>query len=240
MKIAIIDDEIKEQDIIENYLLEWISGHGMQSDISRYDSSEHFLFHWEENKDFDLLILDIEMGQMNGMELARKIREENEDIPLMFITGYDEYMQYGYDVAALHYMIKPVNKDKFFMILDKLEKRQTVSSEEKIMLMTDKGARSVFCAGIIYVEANGHCCMVRIAGETILVKEAFGEVTKKLEPYTYFVKCHRAYLVNIRYVSMVLKAEILLDDKETIPVSRNQLKKVQSEFLRYYVNDSAV
>lgn len=80
----------------------------------------------------------------------------------------------------------------------------------------------------------GHGCVARLAEETISVKEAFGVLAKKLEPYTYFVKCHRAYLVNMRYVSMILKTELLLDDKEIIPVSRNQLKTVQSEFLRYY------
>lgn len=212
----------------------------MQADVSRYDNSEHFLFHWEDKKDFDLLILDIEMGQMNGMELARKIRKTDEEIPLLFITGYDEYVQYGYDVDALHYMIKPVNKAKLFMILDKLEKRHTAAAEEKVMLITDKGVRMVSCANLIYVEANGHDCLVRLSGETLLVKEAFGVLVKRLEQYAYFVKSHRAYLVNIRYVSMVLKTELLLDDKETIPVSRNQLKKVQSEFLHYYtgkVND---
>ena len=90
MKVAIIDDEISEQNILEKYILEWSVNMGLSTDISKFDSSESFLFSWEDERNYDLLILDIEMGEMNGVKLARKLRLDDDNIPIMFVTGYDD------------------------------------------------------------------------------------------------------------------------------------------------------
>lgn len=102
MRIAIVDDMKSEQNIIVKYLLEWAVPKNLPMDIKTFENSESFLFSWADEINYDLLILDIEMGKMNGMELARHIRSEDELIPIMFVTGYDEYIQYGYDVSAIH------------------------------------------------------------------------------------------------------------------------------------------
>ena len=127
MKIAIVDDEIREQEIIAKYIGEWAEAKKELVEFFFFESSEGFLFSWEDVKDYALLALDIEMGEISGLELAKKIRSEDKRIPIIFVTGYDEYMQYGYDVSALHYLIKPVNKEKLFQALNKLsEKEETV------------------------------------------------------------------------------------------------------------------
>ncbi|MDE7284837.1 MAG: LytTR family DNA-binding domain-containing protein, partial [Lachnospiraceae bacterium] len=129
MKIAIVDDEKREQEIIAKYIGEWAEAKKELVEFFYFDSSEGFLFSWEDNKDYALLVLDIEMGEISGLELAKKIRIEDKSIPIIFVTGYDEYMQYGYDVSALHYLIKPVNKEKLFQALNKLsEKEENVNS----------------------------------------------------------------------------------------------------------------
>lgn len=127
--IAIVDDEEKEQLLIKKYIEEWASARKEPVEFQCFANSESFLFHWEDNKCYDLLLLDIEMGKMNGLDLARKIRTENEKLPIIFVTGYDEYMQYGYDVSALHYLIKPVNKDRLFQALDKWKQRSDKEDE---------------------------------------------------------------------------------------------------------------
>ena len=79
--------------------------------ISLFTSAEHFLFSYGREKDFDILLLDIEMGDMDGVTMAKKLRQENHAIQIIFITGYSDYIAEGYEVAALHYLMKPVREE---------------------------------------------------------------------------------------------------------------------------------
>lgn len=235
MKIAIVDDEINEQEILKKYIREWADAKQELVEISCFDSGESFLFSWEDDKDFSLLILDIEMGGINGLDLAKKIRVEDKQLPVMFVTGYDEYMQYGYDVSALHYLIKPVHKERLFMVLDKL----AVSKTEEIkalVLYREDGVRRIQIRNILYVEADGHGSIMHTVDEVISLKESFGEIEKQVIATGEIIKCHRAYLVNLRFISAIQNSDIILDNSERLPVSRNQMKKVQQEFLKYYKN----
>lgn len=232
MRVAIVDDEKSEQDLLEKYLREWAGQKKRYIEMIKFESAESFLFSWEEDKKYDLLLLDIEMREINGLVLAEKIRMDDEQIPIVFVTGYDEYMQYGYDVSALHYLIKPVNKTKLFMVLDKLQEKQEVT--DKILISTSDGQRSVMAGKIMYVEAFGHRCILHLMNENVTIKESIGAFEKMIEGKSCFIKCHRAYIVNLQYVSRVLKTDIILDNDEKVPVSRNQLKRVQEAFIRNY------
>ncbi|MCD7737604.1 MAG: LytTR family DNA-binding domain-containing protein [Lachnospiraceae bacterium] len=119
MKIGICDDEKSTREYLERLSKEWGQECGVSVETVCFANAESFLFAWEENRDFDVLLLDIEMGQMNGMELAGRIRESDEDTAIVFITGYDEYIGQGYEVAALHYLIKPVEREKLWRVLDR-------------------------------------------------------------------------------------------------------------------------
>ena len=234
MKIAIVDDEIREQEIIAKYIGEWAEDKKELVEFFYFDSSEGFLFSWEDVKDYALLVLDIEMGEISGLELAKKIRLEDKRIPIIFVTGYDEYMQYGYDVSALHYLIKPVNKDKLFQALGKLsEKEETV---QNLIVNSESGVRRVQMNHILYVEAAGHGSIMHTADEVIRLKESFGEIEKQVLSFGEAVKCHRAYLVNLRFVSAIQNSILILDNGENLPISRSRMKNVQHEFLRYYRN----
>lgn len=232
MKIAIVDDEISEQDLLDKYIHEWALQKKALVETQRFHNSESFLFSWEDDRQYDLLVLDIEMGKMNGLELAKKIRKENEEIPIVFVTGYEEYMQYGYDVAALHYLIKPVNKEKFFSVLEKISKKP--ASAPKQLFMTNEGSRSIGLDRILYIEAAGHGSILHLENETVNLREPLGSIESKLGGQNGYVKCHRAYIVNMQFVSMIFHSEVQLDNNERIPVSRGQLKNVQKEFLRFY------
>ena len=142
MRIGICDDERVQQELLIKYISIWGETRDAQVEWVTYSSAESFLFAWEEDKNFDLLMLDVEMGKMNGMEMAMKIREQDEELPILFITGYEKYMAQGYEVAALHYLLKPVNQDKLFSILDKLYKRQKLT-QEKILFQTEQATLSL-------------------------------------------------------------------------------------------------
>lgn len=232
MKIAIVDDEVKEQEIIAKYIGEWAETEKELVEFVRFDSSENFLFSWEDDKDYALLVLDIEMGEISGLELAKRLRLEDEKIPIIFVTGYDEYMQYGYDVSALHSLIKPVNKEKLFQALGKLSEQEETA--KSLILNAENEVRRIQMNQILYVEAAGHGSILHTTDEVIRLKESFGEVEKQVIPMGEAVKCHRAYLVNLRFVSAIQNANLILDNGEYLPIARSRMKQVQHEFLRYY------
>ena len=232
MRIAICDDEVVQQQLLQKYLEEWIKINGGILETELFQSGESFLFAWEDDRDYDLLILDIEMGQLSGMELAAKIRSQDENIPILFVTGYDRYMAQGYEVAALNFLMKPLHKEKLFEVLDKVKKRG--KNEEKLLFQTDKGPISLMLSKIWYVEARAHQCILYTEEEEYLVYSGISEMAKLLGSYRGFIRCHRSYLVNVQHILAVVKSELILDDKRRLPVSRNSEKAVNQAFIEIF------
>lgn len=232
MRIAICDDEEVQQNLLKKYLAEWAEEKAVPLETMTFISGESFIFAWEDDRAYDLLILDIEMGALNGMELAARIREQDGEIPILFVTGYEQYMPQGYEVAALHYLIKPVRKEKLFAVLDRLKEK--VRTEEKLLFETDKGVVSLPVSKIWYIEARGHQSILYTADEDYTLHQSISEVLEYVRNKKDFVRCHRSYLVNIRHVSAIVKSELILDDKRRLPVSRSAGKEVNAAFIGHY------
>lgn len=232
MKIAICDDERAQRELLKKYISEWGVSKHLPLQLVDFESSEAFLFHWEDDKSFDLLVLDIEMGQMNGMELAMKLREENEKLPILFVTGFEQYMALGYEVDAMHYLLKPIQKEKLFSVLDKAVARK--APEEREMFQTEDGIISVPVSDIWYFEAQGHSCILYVDGARHTLHMGISTVKERLSGRECFVVCHRSYLVNLQHVAAIEKTEMVLDDKTRIPVSRGLVREVNQAFIRFY------
>lgn len=136
--LAICDDNQADVIYLSSFLEKWAEKEEKALKIESFPSAEAFLFQYEEEKSFDILLLDIEMGDMNGIELARKIRRENHLVQIIFITGYMEYVAEGYDVEALHYLLKPVTEEKLYGVLDRAAER--LKSKEKELCLTLPGS----------------------------------------------------------------------------------------------------
>ncbi len=119
VRMAIVDDRAAELDHLERLFTAWAFSRRENAQACRFASAEAFLFAYEEDKRFDALLLDIQMGEMDGMQLAHAVREHGSDIPIIFVTGYDDYMLKGYDVAALQCLMKPVDPNKLNAALDR-------------------------------------------------------------------------------------------------------------------------
>lgn len=232
MRIAICDDEEAQRNLLVRYVHEWSEMRQIPAQIETYANGEGFWFIWEEEKNFDLLILDIEMGEMSGIELAMKLREQNQDIPILFVTGYESYMAMGYEVSALHYLVKPVQKEKFFSVLDKALQKQP--PEEKLFFQTDRGAISLPVSELWYIEAQGHTCRLHTRDYCYTVHMGISELKKELADQSSFIFCHRSYIVNLTHVAAIEKTELLLDNKTILPLSRGAAKEVNQAFIRYY------
>lgn len=241
--IAICDDESKELGYIRALAEKWAGEKGYSIDISTFESAEAFWFAYAENKEYDMLLLDIEMKEMNGVELARRIREENRQMQIIFITGFPDYMQQGYDVAALHYLMKPVEPDKLSEVLSRAVEKLDYTPRIILLEAEDETLR-VPVDDILYAEALSHHTEVTM-GRTVRgsVNEApvshvllFQSITKLHEQLGEgFIRCHRSYLVNLARVERVTKTDVILDNGQSVPLSRRMYAQVNQQFIAYYI-----
>lgn len=232
MRIAVCDDEEAQRKLIAKYLQEWSLDRKKPVEIMDFSGGESFLFQWEDDQAFDLLILDIEMGAVNGVDLAEKVREVNEDIPILFITGYDSYMARGYEVSAIQYLLKPMYKDKLFSVMDKLLKGK--KPEEKLTFQMEEGVLLLAPSEIWFGEAAKHYCILYVGQREYQVRHSITDLLKMLSRQKSFVRCHRSFFVNLQHISAITRTEIVMDDLRRLPISRSAVKAVNEAFIRNY------
>lgn len=230
LTIAVCDDNETQISELRGLLEEWSKNKPFALDIDEYVSAESFLFSYPE-KPCSLLLLDIEMRQINGMELAKKLRAAGDMLPIVFVTGFSEYMNDGYEVEALHYLLKPVSKERLFSVLDKYLQRRP--PEKEILLECGETTLHLSPDAIVYCEAMGKKTNVHLSdGKIMDCSAGISGFTKTLPDE--FVMCHRSYIVNLRYVRSIGKNELRLDDGTAVPISRRLYKEINEKFIGFY------
>ena len=215
---AIIDDEAPFRKRIATAVDEWVEKSKISDTVNEYSSAESFLFAYEEKKDYDLLLLDIEMDGINGVEMAKQIRREDETVQIIFITGYPDYMCQGYDLSALHYLIKPVFDEKLFEVLDRALKNIRKGGN-RVIFTTDGGKKVVTLDAILYAESDSHNMHIVTTDGTFDVRMTISSLAKILG--SEFISTHRSYIVNLSHIVFLSKSDMTLDSGEKIPISRN-------------------
>lgn len=221
-KIAICDDSSADRQYLSTLADRWAADRGHVIRTAFFSSAEEFLFHYAEEKDYDILLLDIEMGAMDGVTMARTLRRDNETVQIIFVTGYSDYIAEGYDVAALHYLMKPVREDKLFSVLDRAAEKL---SRNETVLNFEVGGEMVRVPiyQIKYADVSGNYVTIHAAGE-VTVKMALGELEGQLD--RRFYRAGRSVIVNLTMISRVTKTEILLSDGTVVPLPRGAYEGV--------------
>ena len=215
-KIAICDDCDVDRQYISNMVTLWGERSGYIVHIDRFSSAENFLFHYAEESDYDILLLDIEMGTMDGVTMAKKLRKENDTVQIVFITGYSDYILEGYEVAALHYLMKPVKEEKLCAVLDRAT--QKLAKNEKVLNFEVGGEMvRVPIYQIRYADVFGNYVTIH-ASSDVTVKMTLSDLEKQLDKRFY--RAGRSCIVNLILISRVTKAAIKLSDGTTIPLPR--------------------
>lgn len=221
-KIAICDDSDADRQWISGLVSRWGSHTGHRVQVSAFSSAESFLFHYAEKNDYDVLLLDVEMGDMDGVTMAKKLRRDNDTVQIIFITGYSDYILEGYEVAALHYLLKPVREDKLFAVLDRAAEK--LSKNEKVLHFEADGEMiRIPLHQIRYADVSGNYVTVH-ASDDLTVKMTLGELESELDDR--FLRVSRSTVVNLTQVSRVTRAEIRLQDGAVIPLPRGAYEGV--------------
>lgn len=215
-RVAICDDSAVDAQFVQEVLTAWAEQRQIEVRCEVFTSAESFLFRYGEDKAFDVLLLDIEMGAIDGVTMAKRVRQDNEVVQIVFITGYSDYIAEGYEVAALHYLMKPVNRVKLFTVLDRaLEKRK---QEERCLNLELSGemVRILFYE-IRYLDVRQNYVTVHAKAE-YTIKRSLGEFEKELDDR--FCRVGRSMIVNLKYIRRVTKTDVYLSDGTVLPLPR--------------------
>ena len=209
-RAAICDDCAADAQFVSEILKAWADERGAEVNAEIYPSAESFLFAYDENKAYDMLLLDIEMGGMDGVSMARRVRADN------IHNGIQRLYCRGYDVAALHYLMKPVNREKLFGVLDRAAERLKTSQR---CLNLDMGGEMVRIPlyEIRYIDVRQNYVTVHAEHE-YTVKRTLNEFEKELD--SGFTRVGRSMIVNLNRIRRVTKAEVVLNDGTALPLPR--------------------
>ena len=215
-KIAICDDSDVDRQYLSAFVSRWAVSVGHSVQIAMFASAEDFLFQYAEKSDYDILLLDIEMGSMDGVTMAKTLRKDNDTIQIIFITGYSDYISEGYEVAALHYLMKPVKQEKLFSVLDRAVEK--LAKNEKVLNFEMSGEMvRIPIYQIRYAEVFGNYVTIH-ADDELKIKMSLGELERGLDDQFYRVG--RSVIVNLTQISRVTKLEIKLNDGTAISLPR--------------------
>ena len=228
-RMAIVDDSDADGSFVMTLLEQWAVQRQVPILAERFSSAEQFLFRYAEDKCWDILLLDIEMGAMDGVTMAKKVRQDNEAVQIVFITGYSDYIAEGYEVAALHYLMKPVNPEKLLTVLDRaLEKRK---QEERCLNLEVYGelVRLPFYE-IRYLDVHQNYVTVH-AKTDYTVKRTLGDFEKELDDR--FHRVGRGMILNLRFIQRVTKTEVRLSDGTVLPLPRGAYESLNRAIIQH-------
>lgn len=243
LKIAVVEDEKAHADVLIHFAEAWLREKKIAFCIRTFPDGAAFLFEWEQDQAWDALFFDIQMPGLNGIELAKKIRQENNKTAIVFVTGITDYLLEGYEVAALHYLLKPIDAEKIASCMERMmdlrrgQKKQPVFLTEARELekgeKKDRVTLRLLPEDIMYLEAFAHNTELHTKDRHYVVREGISLWKERL-PTEMFCSCHRSFLVNLLYVAHLEKDALVLDDGSRIPVSRKSYRETNEAFIRFY------
>lgn len=223
LNIAVVDDE----KVIREQIGGLIRKRNPGCCVKSYKSGMELL---ESGASFDIVFLDIQMDGLNGIETAKKLKRCKEDTIVIFVTGIKEYVFDAFDVAAFHYLLKPIEESKFAEVFQR--------AEAQILKKRNMGKRQLFLkskgitlnqGSILYIESRGKKAAIHTLKEVIEIYAVMSELEGQLSDSFY--RCHRGYLVNMAYITEYDNESITLNNGDSVYLT----KKKHSEFVKTYM-----
>lgn len=237
MRIAICDDNMNYINIIEDYIDKFKK---TAVECDAYISGEELVYAYRENEErYDVIFLDMEMEQLNGIETANHIREFDEHVIIVFVTSHTEYMRDSFKCAPFRFLVKPVDDEEFETVFYDINKK--LSKQRKVFAFTENKAKvRLYCDDIIFCESQDHWIWIHTKEKTYKICKSLTELHSQLDK-EMFCRVHKSFIINLLYVKTIKDndAELYHCDKP-IPISRSYKKEVLAEYTNFLERDFRV
>lgn len=223
--LAICEDDSFMLEKLEEMAQCYVSSRGLNTAIRTFASGEELM---QEPGEFDVLLLDVELPGINGVELAKKLGGRSQ---VIYVTAYREYAVDAFDVGAVHYLVKPVVKEQLFPALDRARERLGQRSREFLGILKNGAYERVQLSDILYCEVFDHELIIHTKNGCYEYSGILDVLEGKLDGR--FFRCHRSFLVNMEHVVRQEKGAALLTSGENVMVSRRRQQEFRRKLLDF-------
>lgn len=231
IRVAIVEDEPAEAERLQSLLARYSREKGVQFEVQTYTSALTFLA--EYNRTVDIVFMDIELPDVNGMEISRRLRKQDAAVMIVFVTNMAQFAVQGYEVAAQDFIVKPAQYGEFALKLAKALVQLDRQADRYIRLTCNGVVRCIGLNALYYVEVIEHLIIYHTEGGNIEVTGSLKAAEQQLAGRG-FVRCNSCYLVNLRAVREVNDTDAVLVSGDRLRVSRSKRKAFLQALADFY------
>lgn len=236
LKIAICDDSIADLSNMISIINDYKTLHKDKYNIeyTAFHSAVDLIAAMESGQKYDLVLLDILMPFMTGMDAAKEIRQFNQDVKIIFSTSSPEFAVESYSVGAYYYALKPIWKDKLFIILDKFFAEKEFQTSTSFLIKSKTGLTRVYINRLEFAEVIGRTILYHFTDGSVI--EAVGsmiELEEELLTYLCFIKPHRSYIINMEHIDTLSQREIKMQSLALVPMAKANFRTVKSAYMAF-------
>ena len=233
LQIAVCDDIEADANAVSKMTKELLLRMQYPCVIHEFKEAKELLGQIKNGVQYQLLLLDVVMEEMNGIELAAELRKKGRDTSIIFMSTNRDMALLGYEVSAARYLAKPVQEEKLQEALDYCLK--CWNNKKEMIVPTTRGQQKISLSDIRYVEAHERGSHIVLDGEVVKTKLKFSEITSLL-PQSGFIQCHRAYVVNVAQTKRIRPYEFEMKSGEIVPISKYRYSEVNRLFVECLTN----
>lgn len=232
MNIAVCDDDARHIAYITDVLSAYRQEKMMSLRWTTFFSGFALLAALDQGEAFDAVFLDVYMGDMNGMEVAKRIRSINNSIHILFLTSSPKFAVESYCVEATDYLLKPIKQERLFQSMDRLRSRIDNTAQRGITVKDTEGRiTKILWKQLMYVEAMGHYVMFHNAnGTAVKTFLSFSSLLEQLHSRGDFIQSHRSYIVNLRYIHRIEKYGLVMLNGAQLPLPKSRYQQLSDRF----------
>lgn len=229
IRIALVDDDPDCRKQTDGFAVRFGKENGEEISIDCFSDGLDFLERYDSS--YTAVFMDVDMPYMNGLDVARKLREKDDSVPLIFMTNMAQYAIKGYEVNAIDYVVKPVFYGTFADKLKKALKNNERRADYNFTVVKKEGKVRLQISDIYYIEVMNHRITYHTVNGTVENTGALSRLEKELAPH-HFCRCNTCYLVNLRFVTGATESEVYVGG-DALAVSRSRKKAFFTALAEY-------
>ena len=229
LNLAVCDDEVTVLEVISSVLRRQFEKLGLKTNITCFHLGMELWKAFCSGTSFDVFFIDIDMKDIDGIALAKRLRERNCKAIIVFISGREEYVFKSFTVQPFRFVRKSEFKNEIMQLVEDIVKETKREADHNIVLDTRGSSVRLNPFEIIFVECNNKTLHIETEHKNLQLEFRLSEIEKMLEKYG-FIKTHKSYLVNYRYIFSIEKTDIVLDTGGRVPISKHRITEVKKEF----------
>ncbi|MBR1761492.1 MAG: response regulator transcription factor [Schwartzia sp.] len=236
MRIAIVEDDERDMEQLRGVIDAYTASRNMLVEIDAFSSGPDFLRDFEAKK-YDLVFFDNYIGNGLGIDLARKARAADDEVEFVFVSMSSEFAVSGFDVRALHYLLKPAGSDSIAQVFERFRKHTQKPEAPMIEVTSDYHPVLIPVPSVRFIEVIDKTCFIR-AKEDVPVRLSLEKLMELLPP-DIFVRTHKSYAVRLGAIRSMEQNEFLLQSGDSVPIGRSYQSSCKSAFIEYLANRPA-